>query len=163
MKKSFLDRSIFGASIAAFGLASILTFSSCDKDDDDDDMPNSRYTLSGDANGAQEVPPVSAPGTGTLSGSYDTVSKSLIYTVTWTGLTGEATAAHFHGPASPGESATPMQDITITTNGTAGMATDTVTASAELHSALLAGRVYYNVHTAEYPDGEIRGQVKLKQ
>lgn len=152
---------MFGVSIAALGVAGMMTLSSCDKDDDD--IPNSRYKLSGDANGAQEVPPVTTPGTGTLSGTYDTTSKSLIYTITWTGISGDATVAHFHGPASPGETAPPMQDITITSNGTAGTATDTVTASAELHTALLAGRVYYNIHTADWPNGEIRGQVVLKK
>ncbi len=160
MKKSFLSRRVFGTSFMLLGIAGALTLSSCDKDDDD--MPNSKYKLSGDANGAQEVPAVNTPGTGTLSGSYDTTSRSLIYTISWTGISGDATVAHFHGPASPGENAPPMQDITITSNGTAGTAADTVTASAELHAALIAGRVYYNVHTADFPGGEIRGQVALK-
>jgi hypothetical protein len=161
MKKRVFSRNVFHTALAVVGVASLLTFGSCDKDDDDD-MPNSKYKLSGDASGAQEVPAVNTSGTGTLSGSYDTTSKSLIYTVTWTGISGDATVAHFHGPAAPGENAPPMQDLNITMNGTAGTATDTVTATADLHAALLAGKVYYNVHTADYPDGEIRGQVVLK-
>ena len=115
MKKGLFNRNVFQVAIAMVSVAGVLTFSACDKDDDDD-MPNSVFQLSGDASGAQEVPPVNTTGTGTLSGTYDPATKSLIYTVTWTGISGEATVAHFHGPAAPGESAPPMQDITITTN-----------------------------------------------
>ena len=164
MKKNFLNRSRFFSSVAAIAFAGMLVLSSCDKDDDDDMNPKgAKYNISGTASGAQEVPAVTTSATGALSGSYDTVSKSLIYSVTWTGLSGEATAAHFHGPASPGESASPIQDLVIVTNGTAGTATDTITASAALHSALMAGKIYYNIHTAANPDGEIRGHVNLTQ
>ena len=162
MKKRLFNRDLFRTTIAVLSVASVLTLGACDKNDDDD-TPNSKFQLSGDASGAQEVPAVNTPATGTLSGSYDPATKSLIYTVTWTGLSGEATVAHFHGPADPGVSAPPMQDINITMNGTSGSGMDTVTASTDVHAALVAGKVYYNVHTAEYPDGEIRGQVILKK
>lgn len=160
MKTRLLGRSTFWASIAGLAIAGMLTLSACDKDHDDDD---DKYKISGDASGAQEVPPVTTAGTGTLSGTYNARSKTLTYTINWTGLSGEATAAHFHGPAAVDETAPPLQDIAITTNGTTGSATGTVTASTELHDALLAGKVYYNVHTADFPDGEIRAQVKLKE
>jgi len=84
-----------------------------------------------------------------------------MYSITWTGLTGELTVAHFHGPALAGENASPLQDIPIVTNGMSGSTADTITASSDLHTALMAGKVYYNLHTAAYPDGEIRSQVNL--
>ncbi|HKZ67028.1 MAG TPA: CHRD domain-containing protein [Chitinophagaceae bacterium] len=163
MKKNFLDRSRFFVSVAAIAIAGVLVLPSCDDDDDDMKPPSAKYNLSGSASGAQEVPAVTTTASGTLSGSYDTVSKSLIYSVNWTGLSGDATMAHFHGPALAGEVAPPIETLTITTNGMAGTATDTVTASAALHTALVAGKVYYNVHTAINPDGEIRGHVNLAQ
>ena len=164
MKKNFLGRSAFFASIAGVAIAGMLILSSCDKDDDDDnDIKDAKYSLSGTASGAQEVPAVTTTASGTLTGSYDTVSKSLIYSISWTGLSGDATMAHFHGPALAGESAPPIETLTITTNGMAGIATDTITASAALHSALMSGKVYYNVHTAANPDGEIRSQVNVAQ
>ena len=155
----------FLTALGSLVLAGTLFLSACDKDDDDDDKMNSnaKYTLSGAASGEQEVPAVTTTATGNLTGSYDTVSKQLIYSISWTGLSGDASAAHFHGPALAGESASPLQDITVVTNGMAGMAADTITASADLHTALLAGRVYYNIHTAANPDGEIRGQVNVSQ
>ncbi|WP_414649365.1 CHRD domain-containing protein [Chitinophaga sp.] len=42
-------------------------------------------------NGAQEVPPNSTTGSGTLSGTYDPVSYQVNYTVTWTGISGAPT------------------------------------------------------------------------
>lgn len=143
----------------------MLTLSACDKDDDDDikDPSGAKYSISGQASGDQEVPAVTTSATGALTGSYDTVSKSLIYSINWTGLSGDAAMAHFHGPASAGEVAPPIETLSIITNGTAGMATDTIIATAALHTALLAGKVYYNVHTAANPDGENRGHVNLSQ
>jgi hypothetical protein len=165
MKKNFLGRSRFFASVAGVAIAGMLLLSACDKDDDDDikNPGGAKYSISGPASGDQEVPAVTTSAAGTLTGSYDTVSKSLIYSIDWTGLSGDAAMAHFHGPASAGETAAPMETLTIVTNGIAGKATDTVTASPALHSALMAGKVYYNIHTAINPDGEIRGQVNLSQ
>jgi len=152
----------FFVSLASIAIAGTLFLSACDKDDDDM-VRNAKYSISGAASGAQEVPAVTTTASGNLSGSYDTVSKQLIYSIAWTGLSGDATVAHFHGPALAGELASPLQDITIVTNGMAGAAADTITASADLHTALLAGKVYYNVHTAANPNGEIRGQVNVSQ
>jgi hypothetical protein len=156
-------RSRFLSSLAAIAIAGSLFVTACDKDDDDDDNNKSVYSLSGNASGAQEVPAVTTSATGTITGSYNKQSKQLTYTINWTGLSGDVTVAHFHGPADPGESAGPLQDIAITTNGASGSTSGTVTASDALHDALLDGEVYYNLHTAAYPDGEIRGQVALNQ
>jgi hypothetical protein len=73
----------------------------------------------------------------------------------YSGLTGDATMAHFHGPAEPGKNApviVPFKQITTPFEGTATL-TDAQAAD------FLAGRWYVNVHTAVNPGGEIRGQV----
>src|SRR5687768_11170339 len=54
-----------------------------------------------DLKGSSEVPPNDTKGTGSLTATYDTVTKKLTYSVTYSGLTGPSTAAHFHGPAAP--------------------------------------------------------------
>src|SRR5450631_326685 len=54
---------------------------------------------------ADEVPANDSKGTGTLEASYDTSSKQLSYTADYSDLTGNATMAHFHGPADPGKNA----------------------------------------------------------
>ena len=54
---------------------------------------------------ASEVPPNDSKGSGSMPATYDTASKKLSYKGSYSGLTGPATAAHFHGPAEPGNSA----------------------------------------------------------
>ena len=105
---------------------------------------------------ASEVPPNASNGSGTADVSYDTQSKKLSWKVSYSGLTGPATAAHFHSPAEPGKNAGVMIPIqNIATSPAEGSATLTDAQAADL----MAGRVYVNVHTAANPGGEIRGQV----
>jgi hypothetical protein len=48
--------------------------------------------------------------TGNITGTLDTTTGVLDYTVTYGGLTGPVLAAHFHGPAAPGQEAPVMLD-----------------------------------------------------
>ena len=112
-----------------------------------------------DLKGTSEVPPNDGKGTGNLDAAYDTTSKKMTYTITYSGLTGPATAAHFHGPAAAGANAPPVVPIS-------GSMTSPIKGEATLTDAQLAdlqaGRWYLNVHTAANKDGEIRGQVVKK-
>jgi hypothetical protein len=149
--------------LSALCLCASLFILSCDKDNDndDDDMNvETTHMLSGDASGSQEVPVVSTSATGRLTGSYNRNTNRLDYTVTWTGLSGIATAAHLHGPAEPGVNANVLLPLNITANAAAnGQAKGTATLSDDAEIALLDGTLYYNIHTAAHVDGEIRGQV----
>jgi hypothetical protein len=110
-------------------------------------------------NGATEVPPNQTAGTGTVTASYDPSTKMLTWNGTFSGLTGPAMAAHFHGPAEPGKNATVA--IWISVKGTpltspfTGSATLTDSQAADLTSGLW----YVNIHTAANAGGEIRGQL----
>jgi hypothetical protein len=109
--------------------------------------------------GSSEVPPNSSTGTGTISVTYDTTTKALTWQGNFSGLTGPATAAHFHGPADPGKNAGVAVPIskkdTPFTSPFEGSATLTDAQAADL----MAGRWYVNVHTATNPGGELRGQL----
>jgi hypothetical protein len=106
--------------------------------------------------GAEEVPPNTEAGTGTVEATFDTETKVFAWTITYEGLSGDATAAHFHGPADPGATAGPVVPIEgALASPIAGEATLDDTQAADLQ----AGKWYFNVHTAKYPDGELRGQV----
>jgi hypothetical protein len=112
-----------------------------------------------DLNGASEVPPNDSKGTGTVAAMYDTATKKLIWTVIYQGLTGPATAAHFHGPAAPGVNAGPQ----ITLEGNLASPVKGETTLTDAQAAELAKGIWYlNVHTAAHPPGEIRGQLVKK-
>ena len=149
-----------GMLVALFASASLLMVS-CDKDDDDND--DVMFDISGNASGSQEVPAVNTTATGTLTGTYNKNTNQLTYTITWTGLSGNVTVAHFHGPALVGETASPVIDLIVTTNGLSGNITGSATLTDAVESDLLAGKLYYNLHTVLHPNGEIRGQVDVEE
>jgi hypothetical protein len=155
MKTSIFQKSIF----PALAIAMTCLIASCDNDDDMDDLNDQTYSLGGNAAGSQEVPAVTTAATGSLSGTYNARTNMLTYNITWTGLSGNISAAHFHGPALAGASAGPIHDITIGTNGTSGSTSGSITLADSTESHLLNGRLYYNLHTTLNPNGEIRGQV----
>jgi hypothetical protein len=107
-----------------------------------------------DLSGASEVPPVTTAAKGTATASLDTATKTLTWTVTYSGLT--PTAGHIHGPAAPGVNA----GVLVPFSG--GMASP-IKGSATLTDAQISdlegGRTYINLHTAENKGGEIRGQL----
>ena len=105
---------------------------------------------------AQEVPSNDSAGKGTADVTFDTESKKLDWTLEYSGLTGDATGAHFHGPADAGANADVAVPIEDPKSGAKGSATLTDAQATDL----MAGKYYINVHTAAHPDGEIRGQVQ---
>ena len=106
---------------------------------------------------SSEVPPKTGSGTGALTATLDTTTNELTYHVTFDGLTGAATAAHFHGPAAPGANAGPQ--VAVKMSPIASPIDGTATLTPEQAKDLLAGKWYFNIHTAANPGGEIRGQV----
>lgn len=106
--------------------------------------------------GASEVPPNDTKGTGSVDAAYDTASKKLTWTITYSGLTGAATAAHFHGPAEAGKNAPPVVPLKGDLKSPIkGEATLTDAQAKEFAD----GKIYFNLHTAAHKDGEIRGQM----
>jgi len=126
---------------------------------------------------ANEVPPVTTASEGSgdeiLSGiNFDTETRELSFAVGYgssalfTDLTGPATAAHIHGPASVTESAGPIHDIVAAGQHLAagdpargGVILGSVLLDETQAQALLDGLYYINIHTAQNPAGEIRGQL----
>ncbi|HEY0435151.1 MAG TPA: CHRD domain-containing protein [Phenylobacterium sp.] len=83
--------------------------------------------------------------------------KNFSYTVNYKDLTGPAVAAHFHSAATVGGNGPPIVPATnVGTSPIKGTATLTDAQIADLN----AGKVYFNVHTAANPGGEVRGDLK---
>lgn len=118
--------------------------------------PAGAEKLKATLDGKSEVPPNTSSATGTADLDYDAASKKLSWTVTYSGLSGPATAAHFHGPAEAGKNAGVAVPIpNAASSPVKGEATLTDAQAADL----LGGKYYINIHTAANPGGEIRGQV----
>jgi hypothetical protein len=110
--------------------------------------------LKASINASSEVPPNPSKASGTLTATYDTSSKKLSWKGSYSGLTGPATAAHFHS-AEPGKNGGVALPITPNTSPFEGSATLTDAQASDL----LAGKWYVNIHTEANKGGEIRGQV----
>ncbi|CAB3758067.1 CHRD domain-containing protein [Paraburkholderia humisilvae] len=113
--------------------------------------------LKADLEPSSEVPPRVSHGHGALDATFDTATKSLQWTVTYEGLSGPATAAHFHGPAPVGQNAGIV--IPIDKKALPSPIKGSATLTEQQVTDLMAGQWYFNVHTAQNPMGEIRGQV----
>ncbi len=110
-----------------------------------------------DLSAQEEVPPhPDLKGTGHVDATFDTGSMKLTYKAEYTGLTGTAKAAHFHGPAAPGANAGVMVPVA---GGLASPIEGSATLTADQAKALEGGQMYFNVHTEANKGGELRGQV----
>jgi hypothetical protein len=111
--------------------------------------------LKADLKASNEVPPTDSKGSGSVTATYDTASKKLSWKGNVTGLTGPATAAHFHAGEAGKNGAVVIPIAGAEKGAFEGSATLTDSQAADL----MGGRLYVNVHTATNKAGEIRGQV----
>jgi len=130
--------------------------------------------------GSNEVPPTGSPATGfgtfVLNGNLLSINES------FSGLTVPATAAHIHCCNPAGVNAIVAVPFTPFPNATSGTFMTTVdltlaatynpayitqeggtvsAAEAGLIAALNSGNTYANIHDANFPGGEIRGQIEV--
>lgn len=110
-------------------------------------------------NGAQEVPPVDTAATGSGNFTLDADAGIMVYSVSFSGLSGPVTSAHFHAGAV-GVSGGIIVDLSDEFVGDDdGFVQGAAAFSDSEIAQLQAGNVYINLHTEANPDGEIRGQL----
>ncbi|MCX6928959.1 MAG: TIGR03118 family protein [Verrucomicrobia bacterium] len=107
--------------------------------------------------GANEVGPATSTGTG--SGFFTVVNNLLSYNVSFANLLSPATASHIHGPATPAQNALVLIPFSGTPAATSGTISGTAALTPQELFDMAAGLTYANIHTTNYPGGEIRGQV----
>ncbi|MCA1579203.1 MAG: CHRD domain-containing protein [Acidobacteria bacterium] len=135
--------------------------------------------------GAQEVPPTGSPGIGSALVTIDTVTNLMTVNVAFAGLVSPTTVAHIHCCAGPGGIAIPATTVPSFPGFPVGVTTGTFVQTFDLNLAssfnpafiaanggtvasaraafiagLLNGQAYFNIHTAQFPAGEIRGQLQ---
>jgi hypothetical protein len=109
--------------------------------------------------GAQQMPPVDTAATGTAELTYDPATRVLTWNVSYSGLSGAATMAHFHGPAAVGKNAPPVIWLSPKGSPVEAPVKGEATLTPEQAQQFTAGEWYINVHTQTHQAGEIRGQV----
>jgi hypothetical protein len=131
-------------------------------------------------NGYKETPAINTSGTGLFTAKVSSDDSSITFTLNYSGLSGAPAAAHIHfaqkgvaggvvaflcggggKPACPATTSGTVQG-TITAADIQAVPAQGI-AAGDLASVLKAMRArvtYANMHTANFPNGEIRGQVK---
>ena len=112
------------------------------------------HVLSATLDGLQEVPPTPSAGVGTMRVAIDPVANQLAIDLTYTGLGAAETAAHIHGPAPAGVNAG-VKFTLPPGNKKVGVWTYNQVDEADI----LAGLMYVNIHSTNFTNGEIRGQI----
>lgn len=139
--------------------------------------------LASTLNGAQEVPPVQSPATGSAMLNLTGGQTAILYRLELSGpFSGPPTQAHIHvGPADDTGPvifflcAAPPQGPVACPAATGGVLSGVLTAANlmpqaaagvatfdDAIDALLSGNAYFNVHTPANEPGEIRGQIGPK-
>jgi hypothetical protein len=161
--------------LIAIAVVFSMVLQSCDKKDNTIQIPDtSRFISNYDffLTGAQQIPANSSAGQGRIEGTYDKRTKLYTYKITWSGLSSNATAMHIHGVAERGFTAVfiaPLaaypngivQDITGFAKSTSGSLSGTLYVDGLVvkEADLLNGKLYVDIHTTNFPNGEIRGQI----
>lgn len=96
---------------------------------------------------------------GSATATLNSDESQLVVSGTFEGLTGAAAGAHIHGPAEEGVTAGVLFALTFdaATSGELSGTWDDIT--EQQVQQLRDGLFYVNVHTAQNPAGEIRGQL----
>jgi len=118
------------------------------------------FTFDANLTGDQQVPTNTSTATGFGTVVLDDVAHTITVDLSWSGLTAAANAAHIHGPGAPGTNANiifPFNDVPAATSGS--ISEQTFGISNNRIPQLEAGLFYMNIHDANFPNGEIRGQL----
>jgi len=106
--------------------------------------------------GSQETPPNNSTATGRATLLLSPDEKTARVSLTFAGLSSGQTDAHIHGPATPGVSAPAIFPLPL------GQVSDfAIALTSSQVQDLKNGLFYINVHSSNFPTGEIRGQFGL--
>jgi len=165
-------------SVLAIGLSAVLMMLSAPS------AHTATLTFAASLSGANEVPPVSSPGTGNVTVVLDTIAETLQISGSFANLTSNTIAAHIHccaplgtnvGVATvvPTFSGFPLGVTSGTFSGTLNLLDaasynppfitnnggSAATAAVVLMNGIQNGLSYFNIHTTINGGGEIRGQL----
>ncbi len=110
--------------------------------------------------GVQEVPATGTTATGYARVVVNEAAGTLQFTVVFNGLSSTQTASHIHAPGAIGQSVGVAINFGAV-GGTSGTVSGTTTITPTQLSQIRAHLGYVNVHSTNFPNGEIRGQLGI--
>jgi hypothetical protein len=125
-------------------------------------VASAQWTFDANLSGLGENPPNASPGTGFGTVVLNAAQTQITVDENWSALTAPATASHIHGPAGAGTNAPvlfPFSGVPLATSGAIPEQSFSITSTQVGY--LFSGFLYMNVHDANFPGGEIRGQLLL--
>ncbi len=154
-----LRRALMG-SVACVFLAGLV---SCGGDDDPVTTTPTAVIRAATLTGAQENPPVTTDATGRGAVVVNPTTKEITGGITFSGVTPRTGGHHIH--QAPSGNPTGNGPVIIELELAPGGGVATIPAAKVLtdaqYAALLAGELYFNVHSAANTSGEIRGQINV--
>ena len=106
--------------------------------------------------GGQVVPPSTSNAMGVAFLNFESSTKRLCYSISYSSMLGTETEAHLHGDAQAGQTNAVLYDLTPLGSPKVSCL-GPIKANEE--NLLKRGRLYINIHTDLFVAGEIRGQV----
>ncbi|WP_124033448.1 CHRD domain-containing protein [Herpetosiphon llansteffanensis] len=116
--------------------------------------PPSCVTMSVIADGSQEVPPSGSNGMAMGTIQINTAANTLSYNLSYHDLSSAETAAHIHGFAPRGTNTGVLFHLPL-----GASKVGTLNYAENQEAGILAGQTYINIHTENFPNGEVRGQL----
>ncbi len=185
MKKRILKAAFVGVAASLLGASSLIAGDRGHGDDDRGRDNARRFWVRTTLSGYQEVPAVSTTGHGTFRAFIDTVGGTITWRLTYDALEAPVTQSHVHFGQMSVNGGISFFLCSNLANGPAGTQACPATGPAELTgvitpdlvigpngqgiqpmsleeiiAAIRAGHAYANVHSATWPAGEIRGQIR---
>ncbi|MFY7911088.1 MAG: CHRD domain-containing protein, partial [Emticicia sp.] len=118
------------------------------------------YTLSANLTGTQEFPSNNSTASGSLLGTFNTVTNQISLNVSYANLSGIITGAHLHNAPANTNGAVIVDLMALgSPTSISGNYINSVAFPSAQAANLLAGNIYLNIHNSTYPGGEIRGQI----
>ena len=141
-------------------LSAGLVFTSCLNDENPNTIGQGTR-LTATLNGASEKPTsTTSAATGNFTGSLNETTRVLSYTVTYTGpFSSSLTGGHLHRIDTTRTDGTGPIDIPFPSLTSPIIASTTALTPLQVYR-LKNGQYYANLHTTQYPAGEIRGDIK---
>ena len=121
-------------------------------------VPTAPIHFSTDLSSAEETAYTESPATGHADFILERDTLRLSWVVTFQGLTTPMTGAQIHGPQTSGNDAGALFDLGP--KGAPSPLKGAIVLTDGQLDYLLSGRMYVNIHTTKFKDGEIRGQLK---